>query len=277
MAVTPVLFCSIIFFIVCMSTWNLYIVTNINNENYLFWQYYTVCNYFSTLATPEFALLEQRYEDHFTSVSLRVVENTCNQSSFTGKWKMKYRPLVGDHIHLGYRIIYNGEDVIVRDRNLTEPIPYEMYPATCENPPEYAYIKQYYHTGVHTHCDGLIHVHPWSAPKDLRKEGRDVTLGMWFESVGITASSTGDGFRLPGHSHYIHFNMAYFVHVNDEYPAFVTSNFESIVNLWLVDHHGGVILWSGDETKVPKFTSKKVLDYESYPHDYPRRRRRKKS
>lgn len=268
---TPLFICSLIFFITCMVTWNLFIVTNVNNDNYFFWQYYNVCTYFSTLTTPEFAMLEKNFEDHYTSVSLRVFEKTCNETAFTGKWKVKYRPLIGDHIHLGYRIVYNGEDVVVRDRNLTKPIPYEMYPATCKNPPEYAYIKQYYHTGVHTHCDGVIHVHPWSAPKDLRKEGRDVTLGMWFESVGITASSTENGFRLPGYQHYSNFNMAFFVNVEDNAPAFVTTNFESILNLWLVDHHGGVVLWNGDIEDIPKI-DKKVLNYKSYPHDYPKRK-----
>lgn len=262
--------CSIVFFVTCMLTWNLYIVTNINDDHYVFWQYYTTCQYFSTLSTPEFAVIERTLEDEFTSVSLRVFDTTCNTTRLEGSWKLKYRPFIGDHIHLGYRIVYDDEDVVVRDRNLTEPIPYESHPPSCPNPPEYAYVKQYYHTGVHTHCDGIIHVHPWSAPKDLRKEGRGVTLGLWFESVGITASSTGHGFRLPGLDRYSTFNMAYYVNVKDKEPAFVTSSFERISNLWLVDHQGGVVLWNGDIENVPEVGTK-VLSYASHPSDYPKR------
>ena len=64
-------------------------------------------------------------------------------------------------------------------------------------PPKYAYTKQWFHSGVHTHCDNIIHVHPWSAPRELRVEGKSVTLGTWFESVGIAVSSLENKLRMP--------------------------------------------------------------------------------
>jgi hypothetical protein len=45
--------------------------------------------------------------------------------------------------------------------------------------------------GIHTHGDGLIHIHPFS----LQSAGRRATLGKFFDQVGIKVS--GDTIRLP--------------------------------------------------------------------------------
>lgn len=248
-------------------TWNSYIYANIDSKHYYLWNYYTLCDFFHASSTPTFTVLKKEMESDYGRFYKTYTMQNCNASA-AGAWIQSYRPLVGDHIHLGYRIVYNGNDVVVRDHNLTQPIPYEDHPASCPNPPPYAYVKQYFHTGVHTHCDGIIHVHPWSAPKDLRKEGKEVTLGLWFESVGISVSSHHAGFRIPGETEYVPLQMAYYVNVTDSKPAIVTSDFDIIRSLWLVDHHGGVVLWN--KGQMPKIDTK-VLSYESHPINYPKR------
>ena len=62
--------------------------------------------------------------------------------------------------------------ITLRDHNMSHNVKYESNPPSCPNPPKYAYVKKWYHTGVHTHCDNIIHVHPFSAPRELRVEGK---------------------------------------------------------------------------------------------------------
>jgi hypothetical protein len=213
-------------------------------------------------------LLTHTSTNGFTSKRYVKSADNCYQEPFFNSYKTQYRPIVGDHIHLGYTIRIKNQNITLRDRNLTEPVPYEDHPPSCPNPPEYAYIKQYYHTGVHTHCDGIIHIHPWSAPKELRKEGRDITLGLWFENVGISVSSMGHGIRIPGYE-YNDLKLLFYLNVNDPKPLFMTSDVDEIKNLWLVDHHAGIVLWDGIG-EVPR-VSEKVLEYKSYPLNYPTR------
>jgi hypothetical protein len=184
-------------------------------------------------------------------------------------YKRRFRPIVGDHIHQGIAISLNGEPLIMRDRNMTEPIPYEDFHATCPNPPKYAYIKKWYHTGIHTHCDNILHIHPWSAPKQLRVTGKDVTLDMWFESVGIQMGSLSNRLRMPGDI-YRTWTLEYYVHVDDEHPVMITQNAEKMANLWLVDHHAFIKLYVGEAPEK----NKDVLNYYSkskFKNKYPRR------
>lgn len=99
------------------------------------------------------------------------------------------RPVVGDHIHMAMSLWVHGRprNVADHDRDPIEHIPYETGKDTdiCKTPGNVSYSKVWPHAGVHTHCDGLIHVHPWSAPRTLRQEGLDARLGLWFDQVGI--------------------------------------------------------------------------------------------
>lgn len=100
--------------------------------------------------------------------------------------RLKERPVSGDHIHMSMTIYVNGKlRSPEHDRPIREDIPYEQKPKVCNISGTIAYTKLWPHAGVHTHCDGLIHVHPWSAPRVIRKEGLDVQLGLWFDQVGI--------------------------------------------------------------------------------------------
>lgn len=111
--------------------------------------------------------------------------------ALAGRWSIGARPVVGDHIHMAISFWIHGKPRLFaeHDRQPLESIPYELSfkkdSDICQTPGDIAYQKLWPHAGVHTHCDGLIHVHPWSAPRSLRKEGMDVTLGLWFDQVGI--------------------------------------------------------------------------------------------
>lgn len=235
----------------------------------------TTCDILRSVADPEFAVAIRKEQSPFTFRTTKITLDSCSYGfRATEKWNIKYRPLVGDHIHIGIAIMLDGHLITLHDRNMTEPVPYEdFHPInTCIDPPKYAYVKKWYHTGVHTHCDNIIHVHPWSAPRQLRVEGKAVTLKMWFESVGIEVGSVDNVLRIPGNPYYDDWQLEYYVHVNDEYPSLVTSSVEEMKNLWLVDHHAFVKLYRKDEDKPPK--DFRVLDYYSkskigkYPKRY---------
>jgi len=127
-----------------------------------------------------------------------------------GRWSIGARPVSGDHIHaaISFWIGDVPRQFAEHDRHPIDPIPYETKkPSMCLAPDKNAYTKLWPHVGVHTHCDGLIHIHPWSAPKSIRKEGLDVQLGLWFDQVGIQYRETplvslefADGLRLDGNA-----------------------------------------------------------------------------
>lgn len=191
------------------------------------------------------------------------------------KWSLLSRPIVGDHIHLLYKIYLDGSPVIFHDRNLTEKVPYETIPDRCPSAVEYAYKKAWYHTGVHSHCDrspsngGVIHVHPWSAPNQLRVEGRDVNLGMFFESVGIERSTKNKGFLMNGK--YRKLKLAYYTNASNDNYSFLTHDEHEIMNLWLVDCHGAVLMWDED-SDMPDITywdKVYINKFGCHPNDYP--------
>lgn len=104
-----------------------------------------------------------------------------------GRFSVRARPFVGDHIHMAIGFQMHGvpRRFAEHDRSPIEEEPYEHKSELCQVPGTVAYTKMWPHAGVHTHCDGLIHVHPWSSPRTLRREGTDITLGLWFDQVGI--------------------------------------------------------------------------------------------
>ena len=220
------------------------------------------CDILRLSDSPTFAVAVKRVQTPFSHKDYMWTLNRCeNMFMFGSKWQIKYRPIVGDHIHIGYSISLFGHELILRDRNMTQPVPYEYYKPidTCISPPEYAYIKEWYHTGVHTHCDQIIHIHPWSAPNQLRVEGKSVTLKMWFESVGIEVGSILNTLKMPGNPYYNDWTMEYYVNVTNKKPSFVTKDVEEMSNLWLVDHQAFIKLYIGD---VPD-KNMRVLNYNS--------------
>lgn len=162
-------------------------------------------------------------------------------------------PVVGDHIHMAISFWIHGiaHQIAEHDRQPIQAISYEppfgKDRAICQTPGNISYHKIWPHAGVHTHCDGLIHVHPWSAPRSLRKEGLDVRLGLWFDQVGIeyrewpTVSLTfADGRRIDSNTTH-RWHIAEKICFHDESPAKIyTSQLDEI---WLGHAYASYIVW----------------------------------
>ena len=245
---------------------NIHYVSYVRNYDRFHMSWYdNLCDTIRHYPSPEFILARKYIKDGFTEYYEEYNLSHCQYINPIGEWNLQYRPVFGDHIHLGYSLHINNNRITLRDHNMSHNVPYENKPS-CPNPPNYAYIKKWYHTGVHTHCDDIIHVHPFSAPRELRVEGRKINLGIWFENVGIFYHPNVDKFEIPGFG-LTKLNLAYFVHVNDDQPAFQTDNPIKILNTWLVDHQGFVSL--SDSNKW--YRDYKVLNYKKHPKYYPKR------
>lgn len=268
------LFC-FIFLSIYVSTY--YIVQVPYTRSYYMSTFNTMCAMYDN----PFDVARYSVTSAFSTTHTDFFPYECNQvapppTNRFGSWQMKQRPIVGDHIHLLYKMRLHNHTVIFHDRNLTEIIPYEQPPATCTE--SYAYTKLFYHTGVHSHCDstpnatnpaGVIHVHPWSAPTKLRVEGREVTLGMFFESIGV--EQTPRGFQIHGETYRL--NMAYYSDANKTTYDLLTHDMREIMNLWLVDCHGAVLLWD-TTSDMPSITEKDrvfLQGFACHPENYPKR------
>jgi len=163
------------------------------------------------------------------------------------------RPVSGDHIHMAISIWIAGvARKAEHDRPYEEDIPYEKKENTCHVPGNIAYTKLWPHAGVHTHCDGIIHVHPWSAPLVLRREGRHVTLGMWFDQVGIEYRQPGsltfrEGRRYDNNATH-QWRIAEYRCFNDGSYELYTEQFDRI---WLGHAYGSYIVWYGRSIVPP--------------------------
>lgn len=255
----------------------LYIIQVPYTRNYYITTFSAMCTAFSS----PMEVARHTLEGPFTTSVLDFFPSDCTSPKpppYMGKWQMLHRPIVGDHIHLLIKATIGGVPMIFHDRNLTETIPYETPPASsCSSDLPYAYKKAFYHTGVHSHCDssatngGIIHVHPWSSPIKLRVEGKEVTLQMFFESVGIEHSTKNLGFLIQGK--YYKLQMEYYMDASLPYASFTTKDEEEIKYLWLSDCHGAVLLWD-EESQKPEITEEDIEFLKSvkcYPKDYPSR------
>lgn len=170
-------------------------------------------------------------------------------------WKidtLSARPVTGDHIHMAMSISVNGVTrQAEHDRYYEEEIPYEQKEDICRVSGNIAYTKLWPHAGVHTHCDGIIHVHPWSSPRVLRREGRQVTLGMWFDQVGIEYRRQGlafkDGARYDNNATHMWRLAKYECFNNTNYKLY-TEQFDRV---WLGHAYGSYIMWYGRSEKPP--------------------------
>ena len=172
------------------------------------------------------------------------------------------RPVSGDHIHMAMSIWINGlPRQAEHDRPYEEDIPCEQKEQTCREPGNIAYTKLWPHAGVHTHCDGIIHVHPWSAPAVLRREGRFVTLGMWFDQVGIEYRRQGMGFKTGER----YDNNATHTWRLAEYNCFHHSVYklytQQFDRIWLGNAYGSYVLWYGPvERNKPPLAIKEHIE-----------------
>jgi len=205
-----------------------------------------------------------------------------NYESVT-RWELKARPIVGDHIHMDASFWINDKPRInaEHDRHPIEQLEYEppfgKDEHLCKVPGNISYEKMWPHAGVHTHCDGLIHVHPWSAPRVIRKEGLDVTLGMWFDQVGVRYYENGlefsDGQRFDNNATHRWRVAEWTCYENNEPPTIYTRYFDQI---WLGHAHASYVIWYGKSSIPPhpipshrnhlKQVGAHGFNHEEYPH-----------
>jgi len=169
-----------------------------------------------------------------------------------GRHSIGTRPVSGDHIHMAMSIwIGDTPRPPEHDRPYEQDIPYESVPTMCTKDKHVAYTKLWPHSGVHTHCDGLIHVHPWSAPASLRKEGLGVRLGLWFDQVGIEYTSNGLAFqdtsRLDNNATHT-WRLAEYVCVHDTSYNVYESQLDRV---WLGHAYASYVLWYGTSPRPP--------------------------
>ena len=123
--INPQQFCFLFTFLFCILYYITLIVIQVNDHNMVVHPFSSACQIFSYASHPNFALAAQKDESPFTFKIFKVTNENCNDYGIQGKWTIKYRPIVGDHIHLGISIRENNVDLTLRDRKLVENIPYE--------------------------------------------------------------------------------------------------------------------------------------------------------
>lgn len=202
-----------------------------------------------------------------------------------GRWAIKARPVVGDHIHaamsiwIGSKQRTNAE----HDRNYVQTVLYEApffkNEDLCKVPGDISYTKLWPHAGVHTHCDGLIHIHPWSAPSVLRKEGLDIQLQLWFDQVGISyrewpmpSIQFQDGTRYDANSTHQWYLSEKKCYKDTEFTVYT----KRINQVWLGHAYASYVLWYGQKHTVPPAIDSHIVSLENvgahgyngqdYPH-----------
>jgi hypothetical protein len=234
-----------------------------NKNTFYLSRFSSICSVLKQQQYSNFAVLRKKNDTRFSSSYQDYTLNNCNARDY-GQFELKYRPLIGDHLHIGYILSLDGERIILHDRNITEPIPYEHKPHSCQG--NISYTKVFLHSGIHTHCDEIIHIHPWSAYTPL--EGRDVTLAEWFKSVKIEDYNHHDkGYKI--RDKFYHLKMAYYENVRQEKPSLVSTDHQEISGLWLKDHHGMIVLFTGNQPEVTEEDIERVIKMNKYPKDYP--------
>ena len=167
-------------------------------------------------------------------------------------WSIRARPISGDHIHMAMTI-YGPTSRVEHDRQPIEDIPYEDKPEYCPVPGSVAYTKMWPHVGVHTHCDGLIHVHPWSAPKAIRQEGLHAQLGLWFDQVGIRYRTHPISLTFSDGKHYAN-NETHKWRLA-EYRCFKDTTYRVIETeldkVWLGHAYASYVMWFGSNANPP--------------------------
>lgn len=222
-------------------------------QNVLNSQGQTILAHTASGAKQQFARLNNIPQSHVVLYKHQGREKVRQETFLlSGRWSVQARPVVGDHIHMAISFWIHGEPrtQAEHDRPPIENIAYETGKDTdiCQQPGDIAYQKTWPHAGVHTHCDGLIHVHPWSAPRALRKEGLDVQMGLWFDQVGIeyrewpqTSIQFIDGTRYDSNETH-QWHIAEKTCFKDTITTIYTKQFD---NIWLGHAYASYVAWFG--------------------------------
>jgi hypothetical protein len=261
---------TVVFFPILLYLNMIWVVQIPHAHTFYLSRFASLCNILKDQRNSNFAILRQTSVLEYTTVFKDYMLSNCHTiraGETMGDWELKYRPLSGDHIHMGYILYLDGERVILHDRNVTEDIAYDNKPAVCKVPGSIAYKKTNLHNGIHTHCDGIIHVHPWSAYFPV--EGRDVTLGKWFKSVGIEDYNHRKlGYLIRGK--YYNLNVAYYPNVDKLEDVFLSEYSSTINGLWLKDCHGMVVLYDDIRPTVTQEDVDRVNSLSCFPNNYPK-------
>ena len=118
-----------------------------------------------------------------------------------GRHVVLLRPLRGDHYH--QRVAFKVDGTVAppwHDVAASRGVPWEdPASARCGR---FAYDSaRGLHVGFHTHCDGIAHSHPWTAPHALRSlvGGGGHTTGLLLDAMGVEyGPREPPRLRLPG-------------------------------------------------------------------------------
>ena len=114
------------------------------------------------------------------------------QSFSSGLHRVLLRPIRGDHYHQHLVFRINGVQMLPwHDVKSLRGVPWDD-PASIRCSDPYAYQSaRGLHMGFHTHCDGMAHSHPWTAPYALKDSvgGMRHTTGLLLDALGVDALS----------------------------------------------------------------------------------------
>jgi len=196
---------------------------------------------------------------------------------------VQWRPLVGDHVHLSWTVeTPSGLWPMPHDRPVLEDEPYDTYGKGphCLSNATSAYTKVWPHTGVHTHCFmGAIHVHPYSAPRVFRKEGLEVTLGLFFDSIGIRYHSAPVRIKSCDPCPYLTSNASHHWVLYQWFDGTTGAPdrvwFDYLDRVWLVDAYSSLLLrYASRDAAIPprpEGNIKEALGKHAFQGEYPDR------
>jgi len=115
--------------------------------------------------------------------------STVPQQPFSaGLHRVLARPVRGDHYHQHLVFRINGVQMQPwHDVESLRGVPWDD-PASVRCGSHYAYHSaRGLHVGFHTHCDGIAHSHPWTAPYALKDSvgGMGHTTGLLLDALGV--------------------------------------------------------------------------------------------
>jgi len=104
-----------------------------------------------------------------------------------GRHVVLLRPLRGDHYHQRVVFKINGKELLPwHDVLSIRGVPWEDKQSQCSDIFAY-HSARGLHMGFHTHCDGVAHSHPWTAPHALRDivGGGGHHTGLLLDAMGV--------------------------------------------------------------------------------------------
>ena len=118
-----------------------------------------------------------------------------------GRHVVLLRPLRGDHYHQRVVFKINGKELDPwHDVASIRGVPWENRSSCVDR---FAYHSaRGLHVGFHTHCDGVAHSHPWTAPHALSEVvgGAGHHTGLLLDAMGVECGPRQPQLQLPNRS-----------------------------------------------------------------------------